>query len=273
MGTTGMIIVLLFAIAFIILLTVRVKMHAFVALLAACFFIGFFTGMPFDKILKSIEIGIGGFLGMLAPILALGAIVGKMMEISGGAERLARTMIRVLGKRNTHWAMMIVGYICGIPVFFQVGIVLLMPLLFYVAIEAGMSLVMVGIPMIIGLLTVHCLVPPHPAATAVAVGLKADIGKVILYGLIVGFPAAIIAGPIFGKLIGNKFKLNPPEHLCKAEPTPLEELPSFGITLFTILFPLILMISKTILRTDSKTSAAVLSKRPFNRLSIRAWSL
>ncbi|MEN6412346.1 MAG: gluconate:H+ symporter [Veillonellales bacterium] len=247
MGTTGMMIaVLVLAIALIIILTVRVKLHAFVALLAACFFIGFCTGMPLDKMLKSIELGIGGFLGMLAPILALGAIVGKMMEISGGAERLARTMIRVLGKRNTHWALMIVGYICGIPVFFQVGIVLLMPLLFCVAIEAGMSLVMVGIPMIIGLLTVHCMVPPHPAATAVAVGLNADIGKVILYGLIVGFPAAVIAGPMFGKLVGNKFELHPPEHLLKAEPTPEEELPSFGITLFTILFPLILMISKTL---------------------------
>ncbi|VBB07719.1 gluconate transporter [Lucifera butyrica] len=247
METAGMILVLVLAIALIIFLTVRIKVHAFVALLTACFFIGFFTGMPLDKILKSIETGIGGFLGMLAPILALGAIVGKMMEISGGAERLARTMIRVLGKRNTHWALMIVGYICGIPVFFQVGIVLLMPLLFCVAIEAGMSLVMIGVPMIIGLLTVHCMVPPHPAATAVAVGLNADIGKVILYGLIVGFPAAAIAGPVFGKMVGNKFTLNPPKHLCKTEPTPEAELPTFGITLLTILFPLILMISKTLL--------------------------
>ena len=247
MGTTGMIMVLILAIVLIILLTIRFKVHAFVALLTACLFIGFTTGMPFDKILKSIELGMGGFLGMLAPILALGAIVGKMMEVSGGAERLARTMINAFGRRNTHWAMMVVGYICGIPVFFQVGIVLLMPLLFCVAIEAGMSLVMVGIPMIIGLLTVHCIVPPHPAATAVAVGLKADMGKTILYGLIIGLPAAAVAGPIFGKFVGNKFELHPPEHLLRAEPTPDEKLPSFGITLMTILFPLILMISKTIL--------------------------
>jgi len=247
MGTTGMIIILVAAIALIIVLTIRFKVHAFVALLSACFFIGFATSMPLDKILKSLELGIGGFLGMLAPILALGAIVGKMMEVSGGAERLARTMISAFGKRNTHWAMMVVGFICGIPVFFQVGIVLLMPLLFCVAIEAGMSLVMIGIPMIIGLLTVHCIVPPHPAATAVAVGLKADIGRVILYGLIVGFPAAALAGPIFGKMIGNKFKLSPPDYMCKAEPMSLEKLPPFGITLFTILFPLLLMIAKTVI--------------------------
>ena len=247
MGTSGMIIVLVAAIALIIVLTIRFKIHAFVALLSACLFIGFATSMPLDKILKSLELGIGGFLGMLAPILALGAIVGKMMEVSGGAERLARTMISAFGKRNTHWAMMVVGFICGIPVFFQVGIVLLMPLLFCVAMEAGMSLVMIGIPMIIGLLTVHCIVPPHPAATAVAVALKADIGRVILYGLIVGLPAAALAGPIFGKLIGNKYKLSPPDYMLKAEPMPLEKLPPFGITLFTILFPLLLMIAKTII--------------------------
>ena len=152
-----------------------------------------------------------------------------------------------MGKRNTHWAMMVVGYLCGIPVFFQVGIVLLMPILFSVAIEAGMSVVMVGIPMIIGLLTVHCIVPPHPAATAVAIGLNADIGKVILYGLIVGFPAAAIAGPVFGKMVGNKFKLNPPERFRNQVATPDGQLPAFWTTLFTILFPLVLMISKTIL--------------------------
>ena len=110
-----------------------------------------------------------------------------------------------------------------------------------------MSLVTIGIPMIIGLLTVHCIVPPHPAATAVAVGLKADLGKVIFYGLIVGLPAAAVAGPILSKALGNRFVLNPPAHLCTAEPTPEDKLPPFGITLFTILFPLLLMISKTAL--------------------------
>jgi len=250
MGTSGMLLILAGGIGLILLLTIKFKLHAFLALLSACFFIGFSTGMPFDKIFKTIELGMGGFLGLLAPILALGAIIGKMMEVSGGSERLARTLINKMGKRNTHWAMMVVGYLCGIPVFFQVGIVLLMPILFSVAIEAGMSVVMVGIPMIIGLLTVHCIVPPHPAATAVAIGLNADIGKVILYGLIVGLPAAALAGPVFGKMIGDKFTLNPPEQYKNRAATPDNQLPAFWTTLFTILFPLILMISKTILRCN-----------------------
>ena len=246
MTTELYLLVLVASIALLLVLTIAVKLHPFVALVTTTAFVGFATGMAPDQLLKSIEGGIGGFLGMLAPILVLGAIVGKMMEVSGGAERLARTLIQLLGKRNTHWAMMFVGYICGIPVFFQVGIVLLMPLLFSVARAAGMSLIMVGVPMIIGLFTVHCVVPPHPAATAVAIALHADLGKVILYGLIVGLPAAAIAGPIFGRMIGDKFTLQPPEHLKQIAAMPDDKLPPLGITLVTILCPLILMIAKTV---------------------------
>lgn len=246
MTTELYLLVLASSIVLLLVLTIAVKLHPFVALVTTTAFVGFATGMPAEQIVKSIEGGIGGFLGMLAPILVLGAIVGKMMEVSGGAERLARTLIRLLGRRNTHWAMMIVGYICGIPVFFQVGIVLLMPLLFSVARAAGMSLVMVGLPMIIGLFTVHCVVPPHPAATAVAVALHADLGKVILYGLIVGLPAAAVAGPIFGRMIGDKFTLQPPERLQQIAALPDEALPRLDVTLLTILSPLVLMISKTV---------------------------
>jgi GntP family gluconate:H+ symporter/D-serine transporter len=246
MSTEVYLLILVSSIALILFLTIKVHLHAFVTLLTSSLFIGFATGMPLAKILGSIQGGIGGFLGMLAPVLALGAIIGKMMEVSGGAERLARTLINLLGRRNAHWAMMIVGYICGIPVFFQVGIVLLMPLLFSVAAAAGMSLVAVGIPLIIGLLTVHCIVPPHPASTAVALALHADLGRVILYGLIVGLPAAALAGPIFGKLIGNRFELKPPEHLRKISALSDDDLPDFWVTLGTILFPLILMIGKTV---------------------------
>lgn len=248
MATGTFLFILLCSIVLILVLTIWTRLHAFVALITACLFIGFATRMPLDGILNSVQTGIGGFLGMLAPMLALGAIVGKMMEVSGGAERLARTLISLLGRRNTHWAMMLVGYICGIPVFFQVGIVLLMPLLFSVSRAAGMSLVTVGIPMIIGLLTVHCIVPPHPAATAVVVALHADIGRVILFGLIIGLPGAAIAGPIFGKLVGNHFELKPPEYLRQVSAMPDEALPGFWITLFTVLFPLILMVGKTLLQ-------------------------
>jgi len=259
MGTSGaMLMVLLVSIALIVFLIMKVRLHAFVSLILACFFLGLATGMPLANIAGSIEAGMAGTLGFLATILGLGTILGKMMEVSGGAERLARTLIEALGRDRAHWAMMIVGFICGIPVFFQVGFVLLIPLVFCVALEARMSLVKIGIPIVAGLLTVHCIVPPHPAATAITILLKADMGKVIMWGLIVGFPMAAVAGPIWGNYIGSRVELKPPAHLCKLERTPDAELPGFGITLITILLPLIIMVGRTIIEMNVAKGAAIL---------------
>lgn len=251
-----MLSVLGFAILFIIVLSIRFHIHAFMSLLGACFLIAFATGMPLESIGKSIEAGMGSTLGFLAPILALGAIIGKMMEISGGAERLARTLINAMGKNKAAWAMMIVAYICGIPVFLQVGIVLLTPILFCVVLESKQPLVQVALSMLAALTVVHCVIPPHPAAMAIALSLKADVGKVIFYGLLVGLPATAIAGPMFGKLISKKNDITPPEQYCHVEPTPDEKLPPFGITLFTILLPLILMIGKTIIELVGDKNAS-----------------
>jgi gluconate transporter len=243
---TTMLLILVAAIALIIFLIMTVRMSAFLALILACLFLGIATGMPLGKIAASIEAGMGGTLGFLATILALGTILGKMMEVSGGAERLARTLIDAFGKDKAHWAMMVVGFLCGIPVFFQVGFVLLIPLVFSVALEARMSLAKIGIPVVAALITVHCIVPPHPAAMAITGTLHADVGKVILYGLLVGLPAAAIAGPIYGNFISKWVKLDPPAHLFKTERTPDEKLPPFGMTLLTILLPLLIMVGKTI---------------------------
>lgn len=251
-----MLSVLGFAILFIIVLSIRFHIHAFISLLGACFLIAFATGMPLVNIGKSIEAGMGSTLGFLAPILALGAIIGKMMEISGGAERLSRTLINAMGKSKAAWAMMIVAYICGIPVFLQVGIVLLTPILFCVVLESKQPLVQVALSMLAALTVVHCVIPPHPAAMAIALSLKADVGKVIFYGLLVGLPATAIAGPIFGKLISKKNDLTPPEQYSQVEPTPDEKLPPFGITLFTILLPLLLMIGKTIIELVGDKNAS-----------------
>jgi gluconate transporter len=251
-----MLSVLGIAILMIIILSIKFRIHAFLSLTAACFLIAFATGMPLDKIGTSIEAGMGGTLGFLAPILALGAIIGKMMEISGGAEKLSRTLINIMGKSKAAWAMMIVAYICGIPVFLQVGIVLLTPILFCVVLESKQSMVQVALSMLVALTVVHCIIPPHPAAMAIALALKADVGKVIFYGLLVGLPATAIAGPFFGKLISKKYDFQPPEQYCNLERTPDENLPNFGITLFTILLPLLLMVGKTIIELVADKNAS-----------------
>lgn len=247
MGTTSfLVLTLLAAIVLVVFLIMKVRLHAFISLIVACMFVGVMTGMPLAKICASIEAGMGSTLGFLATVLGLGSILGKMLETSGGAERLARTLIRALGKDRASWAMMVVGFITGIPVFFQVGFVLLIPLVISVARATGMSIVAIGIPMGVSLQIVHCMLPPHPAAMAIAATLHADIGKVIMLGILVCIPAAIIAGPIWVKLIKGNIEVNLPALKTVEEPIPDAKLPGFGMTLFTILLPMIIMVAKTI---------------------------
>lgn len=239
--------VVVVAVLLLLLLITKFKVNPFVSLMVVSFFVGITAGMPLDKIVASIQAGLGNTLGFIAIVLGLGTMLGKLMEESGGAERIARTLISTFGKQNVHWAMMFVAFIVGIPVFFQVGFVLLLPLVFTIAKETGINLLKIGIPLIAGLSVVHGLVPPHPAAMA-AVGIfKADVGKTILYSIIVGLPTAALAGPIFANFISKRIHKAPPEHVIdsiKVGRTDAE-LPGFGITVITILFPVFLMLLST----------------------------
>jgi GntP family gluconate:H+ symporter len=235
------------AIILLLILITKLKVNPFISLMIVSFFVGLSTGMPLDKIVASIQAGLGNTLGFIAIVLALGTMLGKLMEESGAAERVARTLIDRFGKENVHWAMMFVAFIVGIPVFFQVGFVLLLPLVFTIAKETGMSLLKIGLPLVAGLSVVHGLVPPHPAAMA-AVGIfKADVGKTILYSIIVGLPTAILAGPVFATFISKKVHIMIPENIASTVKTGRaeEELPGFGITVLTILFPVFLMLLST----------------------------
>ena len=189
----------------------------------------------------------GGVLGFVGIILGLGTMLGKLMADSGGADQIAQTLIRRFGKDRVHWAMMFSAFLVGIPLFFEIGFVLLIPLVFIVARRSGVSIVKIGIPLLAGLSAVHGLVPPHPGPL-LAIGIfNADIGKTIFYGLIVAFPTAIIAGPIFGKWIAKHIPGNPSKDLMDqiAKESTNENLPSFAITLVTILLPVFLMLLKT----------------------------
>lgn len=246
METTFLVATLFTAIMLVVFLIMKLRLHAFVSLIIACMYVGFLTGMPLAKICSSIEAGMGSTLGFLATVLGMGSILGKMLEMSGGAERLARTLINKLGKERANWAMMVVGIITGIPVFFQVGFVLLIPLVISVARATGMSIVAIGIPMGVSLQIVHCMLPPHPAAMAIAATLNADIGKVIMLGLLVCIVAAVIGGPIWTKFIKKGIQADLPALKEEIKEVKDEELPPFGMTLFTILLPMLIMVSKTI---------------------------
>ncbi|WP_411346351.1 GntP family permease [Paenibacillus sp. WLX1005] len=231
----------------LIVLIARFKMNPFIALILGAVFMGLIAGMPLKDIVSSFQEGVASVLGFIAIVLGLGTMLGKLMAESGGAERIANTMVRVFGEKNVHWAMMVVAVICGIPVFIQVGIVLLFPLVFVIAKKTGTSLIKIGISLLAGLAVVHSLIPPHPAAM-LAVGIfSADVGKTIFLALIVSIPAAAIAGPLYGSWISKRIVVQGSSELMEQfTETKQKELPGFGITLFTILLPVILMLISTV---------------------------
>jgi GntP family gluconate:H+ symporter len=228
----------------LVVLIARYKLNPFVTLVIVSLVLGVVVGMPMSGIVKAFETGVGNTLGHIALVVALGTMLGKMMAESGGAERIAHTVIAAFGERRVHWAMATIAFIVGIPVFFEVGFVLLVPIAFTVAKRTGTSMVYVGIPMVAGLSVVHGLVPPHPAALVAVTAYNADIGRTIAYALLVGIPTAALAGPMFGKLVSR--------HVVPASSNPLmdemveqgkpRDLPGFGVTLFTILLPVALML-------------------------------
>lgn len=236
---------LLLSIILIVFSIIKFKIHPFLALLLASFFVGTLMGMNPLEMVNAIEEGIGGTLGFLAAVIGLGTILGKMMEISGAAERIGITL------QKSRWLspdviMVIVGLICGITLFVEVGVVLLIPLAFSIARKTNTSLLKLAIPLCTALMAVHCIVPPHPAALFVTNKLGADIGSVIVYGLLVGLFASLVGGPLFLKLVGNRlpFKTVPAE-FSELKVKREEDLPSLSITLFTVLLPIILMLLKT----------------------------
>src|ERR1700723_337264 len=234
----------LVAVIGLIVLIAVFKLNPFISLFVASLFLAVMTRMQLSTVVHSFEAGVGATLGHIAIVVALGTMLGKMMAESGGADKIAHTLIGVFGPKRVHWAMVVIGLVVGLPVFFEVGFVLLIPIAYTVARRTRTSLIMVGLPMVAGLSVVHGLVPPHPAALLAVTIYKADIGQTIFYALLVGLPTAVIAGPLYAKLIARHIHL-PAENPMAAEFVDHgaeRSLPGFWLTLFTILFPVILML-------------------------------
>ncbi len=231
----------------LIVLITRFKLHPFLALILAAGFLGLTSGMPVAHIVESFQKGFGGVLGFVGVVLALGTMLGRMMAESGGADQIAETLIRAFGKQRVHWAMMLAAFLVGIPLFFEIGFILLIPLVFIVARRSGVPLIKVGIPLLAGLSAVHGLVPPHPGPLMAISAFGADIGTTIFYGLLVALPTAMIAGPLYGSWIARRIPGHASEALLAQvirEPDA-DNLPGFGATLFTVLLPVLLMLLKT----------------------------
>lgn len=205
----------LLTIVFLIVLISKYKWNPFVTLLISALLLGLLAGMKPLDVVSSITSGLGGTLGTIAIVIGLGTMLGKMMAESGGAERIATTLVNRFGEKRVHWAIMLVGFIVGIPVFFEVGVILLIPIVFTVAKKTKMSLLQIGIPILAGLSTVHGLVPPHPALMIAIDAYGANLGKTLLYSILIGLPVAVVAGPLFGKYIGKRIVLEPPAELAE----------------------------------------------------------
>lgn len=234
----------------LIVLISKFKVNTFIALLIVSFCAALTLGIPMEKVVSTIESGIGGTLGHIALIFGLGAMLGRLVADAGGAQRIAMTLINKFGETKIEWAVVVSSFIVGIAMFFEVGLVLLIPIVFSIAREMKVSLLSLGIPMLAALLATHSFLPPHPGPTVIAGEYGADIGKVLLYGIIVAIPTVVIAGPIFTrlakKIVPAAFaKSGSIDSLGEQKEFNLADTPSFTISLLTAMFPVILMLIAT----------------------------
>jgi GntP family gluconate:H+ symporter len=226
-----------------VLLITWVRIPAFIALAAGSFFVGLGARMPLADIPRAFQQGVGDTLGFIAMVVGLGTVIGKLLAESGGAVVVSRVLVGALGEKRLDWAMLLSGFLIGLPVFFQVGLVLLAPVLFTAIRQTGTPMLRLGIPLIAGLSVSHGLVPPHPGPLAAIERLGADTGRTLFYSLIIGLPVAMAAGPMFGRFISRRVQVDVgglADQLSTAVAAP--RTPSLAVTLMTILMPVLLML-------------------------------
>jgi Gnt-I system low-affinity gluconate transporter len=273
MSDQMLILVALAGIFLLLFLVIKTKLHAFVALLLVSLIVGIAAGMPLGEVVTSIQNGMGGTLGFVAVVVGLGAMFGRMLEVSGGAERLAQTLINKFGEDKAQWSLGITGFLVAIPVFFDVGFIILVPIVYGLAKKTGKSLLYYGIPLLAGLAVTHSFIPPTPGPIAVADLIGADLGWVILFGVIAGIPSMIIAGPLFAKFISKRIHAVVPEYMQVEEMEYDKELPGFGLIASLISIPLVLILLNTlsgVLLDEGNTLRTVLTflGHPFVALTI-----
>ena len=240
---TSLLLVAALGVALVVLLITWVRIPAFIALAAGSFFVGLGARMPLADIPRAFQQGVGDTLGFIAMVVGLGTVIGKLLAESGGAVVVSRVLVGALGEKRLDWAMLLSGFLIGLPVFFQVGLVLLAPVLFTAIRQTGTPMLRLGIPLIAGLSVSHGLVPPHPGPLAAIERLGADTGRTLFYSLIIGLPVAMAAGPMFGRFISRRVQVDVgglADQLSTAVAAP--RTPSLAITLMTILMPVLLML-------------------------------
>lgn len=240
-------IIIIIGILLLLILIMGFKLNTFVSLVITSVVVALALGMPMMDVMKSIENGLGGTLGHIGLIFGLGAMLGRLIADAGGAHQIANTLINRFGEKRIHWAILITSFVVGIALFLEVAIVLLIPIIISIAKELKMSIVKLGLPMVTAALATHAFLPPHPGPTAVSIEYGANVGLVLVYGIIVAIPTVIIAGILYPKLakkiVPSAFDKDKKASESFSQQKELDEnnMPSFGISVFTALFPVILM--------------------------------
>lgn len=246
-GNAQLGIAVLAGIAVIVLLITKFKVHAFLALTIGSLALGAFAGAPLDKAITSFTAGLGSTVAGVGVLIALGAILGKLLADSGGADQIVDTILAKASGRAMPWAMVLIASVIGLPLFFEVGIVLLIPVVLMVAKRGNYSLMKIGIPALAGLSVMHGLIPPHPGPLVAIDAIGANLGITLALGVLVAIPTVIIAGPLFGKYAARWVDVPAPEKMIPQRATEeTDRRPSFGATLATVLLPVVLMLAKAL---------------------------
>ncbi|QNT96339.1 gluconate permease [Streptomyces griseofuscus] len=240
-------IAVLVGIAVIVLLITKFKLHAFLALTIGSLALGAAAGAPLDKVLTSFTTGLGATVASVGVLIALGATLGKLLADSGGADQIVDTILARASGRAMPWAMVLIASVIGLPIFFEVGIVLLIPVVLMVAKRGNYSLMRIGIPALAGLSVMHGLIPPHPGPLVAISALHANLGVTLAFSILVAVPTVIVGGPLFSKVAARWVDVPAPERMLPQRPSQeLTRRPSFAATLVTILLPVALMLLKAL---------------------------
>ncbi len=249
MSTGALVGLVVFGVAFLLVLVVAVRLHAFIALLLTSLVVAVLGGIPLAEIAELIQREMGSTLGYIAVVIGVGAMFGEMLQRSGGARAIANALLRVFGDRYSPWALGLSGLIVAVPVFFDVALILFVPLVYSLARRSGRSLLYYAIPLLAGIAVAHSFIPPTPGPVAVAGLLGADLGWVIAFGVIAGVPATIVGGIWFGRYASSRVHLDVPEfmHLPPETPNPQASVstPGFGLAAGLIALPLVLILLGT----------------------------
>ncbi|MFE1956707.1 GntP family permease [Streptomyces sp. NPDC059479] len=246
-GNAQLGIAVLAGIAVIVLLITVAKLHAFLALTIGTLALGAFAGAPLDKVIASFTTGLGSTVAGVGVLIALGAILGKLLADSGGADQIVDTILAKAGGRAMPWAMVLIASVIGLPLFFEVGIVLLIPVVLLVAKRGNYSLMRIGVPALAGLSVMHGLIPPHPGPLVAIDAIGANLGLTLALGVVVAIPTVIIAGPLFSRYAARWVDIPAPDKMVPQRASEeLERRPSFAATVSTVLLPVVLMLGKAL---------------------------